>query len=83
VLLTLFFVGVCAGYVVAWRWPLVGGLISVVGIAVFLIALGEADMIAIMSILAVPGVLFVLYGLLRRGFSRREVPEPDPQASQP
>jgi hypothetical protein len=57
----------CVGYVVAWRWPLVGGVISLVCIVTFVIAQRDADMAVVVSILGIPGILFVVYGL----FSRR------------
>ncbi len=67
-LLALFPVGMCVGYVVAWRWPLVGGSISVACIVIFLMTLGEAEtsMVGIVSMLGIPGILFILYALLTR-----------------
>jgi len=65
-LLALFPVGMCVGYILAWWKPLAGGIVSVAAIVVFLVALGEADMLAIMSFLGVPGVLFIVYGVRSR-----------------
>jgi hypothetical protein len=66
VLLALFPIGMCVGYLLAWIRPLIGGIVSVVCIVVFLILLGEADMVGIVSLLGTPGVVFLLYGLVLR-----------------
>ena len=68
-LLALFPIGMCVGYLVAWKWPLIGGVVSLVCLATFLVALGEADMILTIAFLSIPGVLFVVYGVLRRRLS--------------
>ncbi len=68
-LLVLFPIGMCVGYLLAWKWPLVGGVVSVVCMAAFLIALREADMILTIAFLAIPGVLFIVCGVLSRGAS--------------
>jgi hypothetical protein len=74
-LLAFFPIGMCVGYAVAWLWPLAGGIISLSCIAVFLVLLGEADMVAILSILGIPGILFVIYGILRRRVSAGAAPD--------
>lgn len=65
-LLMLFPIGMCVGYLLGWKWPLVGGVVSVACLVIFLFALGEADMIGVISFLGVPGVLFIVYGVLAR-----------------
>jgi len=65
-LLALFPVGMCIGYLLAWKWPLTGGIVSITCIVMFLIALGEADMIATLALISIPGLLFIAYGVLTR-----------------
>ncbi len=65
-LLALFPIGMCIGYLLAWKWPLAGGIVGTASIVVFLIASRDADMIATLAFLSIPGVLFVVYGVLSR-----------------
>ncbi len=67
VLLLLFPIGMCVGYLLAWKWPLIGGVFSLACLVTFLVALGEADMVLTIAFLAIPGVLFTVYGVLGRG----------------
>jgi len=46
------------GLVLAWRWELAGGLISVFSMLAFMLVMGE--MAFGMLVLAIPGVLFIL-----------------------
>ena len=71
-LLTFFPIGMCFGYIVAWRWVLAGGIISTVSIVIFLAALGEIDMVGIVGVLGIPGVLFIVYGLSSRRYLAKE-----------
>jgi hypothetical protein len=66
ILLALFPIGMCVGYVAAWCWPFVGGIISVLCILVYLVALGELDMVGIVLVLGTPGILFLINGFLGR-----------------
>jgi len=66
-LLLLFPVGMCVGYLLAWKWQLLGGVVSIACMTTFLIALHEADMVLTMAFLSIPGVLFIVYGMLSRG----------------
>ncbi len=65
-LLALFPIGMCIGYLLAWKWPLAGGVASISCIVTFLILLGEADMITTLAFIGIPGLLFIAYGILRR-----------------
>jgi len=65
-LLTLFTVGLCAGYVIAWLWPLVGGVLTWVCIVAFVAAQQHVAMAFVVAILGIPGILFIAYGVLRR-----------------
>jgi len=42
-------------------------LYAVIWFMTFLIALHEADMVLTMAFLSIPGVLFIVYGMLSRG----------------
>lgn len=70
VYLALFPLGFSAGYLIGWRWPLLGGCVSLVCMALSLVVLGrvfDAETYAIWSMLSVPGVLYVIAGLKLRG----------------
>jgi hypothetical protein len=61
----LFFpVGLCVGYLISWRWVLLGGVISIGCAAVFLIIEGQADLLGIIGLLCVPAVILFVCGLL-------------------
>lgn len=64
--LVLFPFGFCFGLLVAWRWPLVGGALSLICAIVFLISMQETDLIGIIFFLSLPAVLFVVYGIMLR-----------------
>jgi hypothetical protein len=64
ILLLLFPIGMCIGYLVAWRWPLSGGIISSMCSALFMILKGDAGMTVMVLIFSMPGFLFIFYGLL-------------------
>jgi hypothetical protein len=66
VMLAFFPIGMSVGYLVAWKWPLIGGIVSIVSVAVFLIMIREAAMLGIVSFLAIPGALFIIHGVLAR-----------------
>jgi hypothetical protein len=72
--LAVFPVGVCLAYVLAWRWPLVCGIVGVVCVAASVLALGEADMIPVGLIVALPGVLFIVAGALAHHGHHRPKP---------
>jgi hypothetical protein len=65
VYLALFPVGFSAGYLLAWRWPLAGGCLSLACMAASLLVIGRmlpAGPYVIWAVLSVPGILFVLAG---------------------
>ena len=78
VYLVLFPFGFSAGYLIGWRWPLLGGCFSVACMALSLVVLGRVfdwSDYAIWFVLSVPGVLHVVAGLRLRGAPReRELP---------
>ena len=69
ILLILFPIGMCVGYLVAWKWPLVGGTISLSCNIIFLILKSGAGMITMVTIFGIPGILFILYEILKKRFS--------------
>jgi len=65
--LMLFFpVGLCVGYLMAWRWTLLGSALSIGCLIVFLIVEGQTDHIVTMAILGAPAVVMILCGWLAR-----------------
>ncbi|MFC1572067.1 hypothetical protein ACFL6M_00555 [Candidatus Eisenbacteria bacterium] len=60
-LIALFPVGPCVGHLIAWRWPLLGGIVSLVCAAIFLVIMGESDLVGPVGIVAAPAVLFVFF----------------------
>jgi hypothetical protein len=68
--LAFFPFGFSAGYLIGWRWPLLGGCVSLVCIAISLVLVGRVFDVGpylIWAVLCVPGALFVVAGLkLRR-----------------
>lgn len=59
---------VLAGILAAWRWELLGGIISLAGWGTFVLAVvGSPRRLSLFFVLlAMPGLLFVGSGLLRR-----------------
>ena len=68
VMMLFFPIGMCLGYLIAWRCAITGGIIAVGCMAVFLIGMGEADMVGILSVLGAPGVVLIVCGLLARRY---------------
>jgi hypothetical protein len=70
--MVLFFT-TCIGMVVAWRWELIGGSLSVAAMALFLaVEFGVTSRLPnglTFYLMLVPGVLFLLSAFLRRRFS--------------
>jgi hypothetical protein len=64
--LTFFPFGMCVGYLMAFRWPLFGGLLSLASLAIFIGLMGNPLLFFVIGFLAIPGVLFVIYGLYLR-----------------
>jgi hypothetical protein len=64
--LALFPFGMCVGYLIALRWELFGGALSLVCLLAFLVLMKEGDLVLIIGLLGIPGIIFVRYGLLRR-----------------
>ena len=67
--LALFPLGFSAGYFIAWRYPLIGGSISLICLATSLIVIGKTFPLAaylIWGVLGLPGLLFVMAGLLNQ-----------------
>ncbi len=65
VYLALFPFGFSAGYLIGWRWPLLGGCVSLACMTLSLIVLGRVFgwvAYATWSVLSVPGVLYVVAG---------------------
>ncbi|MCU0688134.1 MAG: hypothetical protein MUE97_00075 [Phycisphaerales bacterium] len=75
VLLAFFPIGLLLGLVLAWWRELVGGLIAVISILGFyvavLIANGHVPTSPYIAILATPGVLFVILGIWMHAHQRR------------
>ncbi len=65
VYLALFPFGFSTGYLLGWRWPLLGGCVSLACMALSLVVLGRIfdwSAYAIWSVLSVPGILYVIGG---------------------
>ena len=64
--LAFFPIGVCLGYVVAWRWHLLGGFVSVACLAAFFIAHAVRGNVLYddpgFYVFVVPSALFIVYG---------------------
>ncbi len=68
--LALFPFGFSAGYLIGWRWPLLGGCVSLACMALSLVVMGRVfdwPDYAIWFVLSVPGVLYVIAGSKLRG----------------
>jgi hypothetical protein len=73
-ILAVLFWAACVGMVVAWRWPVLGGALSLGGMALFFAAF--AVMIGFpkapfLYVMLVPGTLFLVDGLIRRRMAAR------------
>ena len=72
--LSLFRIGLCVGYVVAWRWQFVGGVVSLGCLALFFIVMwlsgSPVHGVPAFYLFGVPGLLFVWYWLM----SHRDAP---------
>jgi hypothetical protein len=69
VYLTLFPFGFSAGYLLGWRWPLLGGCVSLACLAISLIVIGRVLALQpylIWGVLSIPGILYVITGLRLR-----------------
>jgi hypothetical protein len=73
--LALFPFGFSAGYLLAWRWPLAGGSLSLICMATSLLIIGRTfgwGPYLIWSILILPGILFIVSGWLSCGSTARQ-----------
>jgi hypothetical protein len=71
--LALFPFGFSAGYLLGWRWPLVGGCISLACMAASLVVIGRTFGIGpyiIWGVLCVPGILYIIAGWQLRARAR-------------
>ncbi|MFO0810774.1 MAG: hypothetical protein U0746_19260 [Gemmataceae bacterium] len=69
VYLALFPFGFSIGYLLGWRWPLLGGCVSLACMAASLLVLGRfvgVQPYLIWGVLSVPGVMYVVAGLMLR-----------------
>jgi hypothetical protein len=67
--LALFPFGFSAGYLFGWRWPIFGGSLSLVCLALSLIVTGRVFPLAAYltwSVLAIPAILFIIAGLMKQ-----------------
>jgi hypothetical protein len=65
VFLALFPFGFSAGYLLGWRWPLLGGCVSLACLAISLVVIGRVlDLrpYLIWGVLSIPGILYVILG---------------------
>jgi hypothetical protein len=65
VYLALFPFGFSAGYLLGWRWPLLGGCVSLACLAISLVVIGRVlDLrpYLIWGVLSIPGILYVILG---------------------
>jgi hypothetical protein len=72
--LAFFPCGFSVGYLLGWRWPLLGGALSLACMAVSLVVIGrilDSGPYLIWGALSIPGVLYVLAGLKLRTASAR------------
>ena len=65
---------IMVGILGAWRWELVGGILSLVGWSLFVVAVAHPvrGLTWFVSALALPGVLYVVGALLRRYDERHQ-----------
>jgi hypothetical protein len=64
--LSLFPFGVCVAYVIAWRWHLLGGVLSLACLMAFSLLMWDRDLILVVSIVGTPAVLYIIYEIYRR-----------------
>jgi hypothetical protein len=67
--LLLFPIGFSFGYLIAWRWPVIGGTVSLVCMAASLVVIGRVLPLPpylIWGGLSIPGFLFVFAGMQLR-----------------
>ena len=63
----LFFpIGVCAGQIIAWKWELIGGGITIISIIAFNLLNNNLYSFSIIDGLALPGVLFLISGFYNK-----------------
>jgi hypothetical protein len=68
----VFFFTALAGMILAWRWPLTGGAISIVGILMFFaveFAVTGRLPHGLFPLMPLPGILFLLSGIISRRMS--------------
>jgi hypothetical protein len=71
--LTLFPIGFSVGYLLGWRWPLVGGCLSLACMVASLVVIGRTFGLSAYlywGILSVPGILYVIAGWKLRTSNR-------------
>lgn len=74
--LALFPCGFCAGYLLAWHWPVFGGSLSIACMIASLLVVGKIFALApylIWAAVCIPGVLFILAGWKLRSAERRQL----------
>jgi len=63
-------IGLLIGLVLAWKWNITGGIIAVLSIVGFhldmFIQNGDPDFVILIELLAFPGLLFVILGILKK-----------------
>lgn len=67
--LALFPFGFSVGYLLGWRWPLLGGCISLACMVASLVVMGRVYKLVayvIWGVLSLPGLLYVIAGLMLR-----------------
>ena len=67
--------GFSVGYLLGWRWPLLGGTISLVCMAVSIVVIGRIfgwEAYVMWAMLSAPGVLYVLEGRKLRATAKDE-----------
>ncbi len=72
--LSMFPIGLCVGYVVAWRWQFLGGVISLGCLVLFFVVMWASGNpvhgVPAFYPFAVPGLFFIWYWLLSRRAAR-------------
>ena len=61
--IALFPFGMCFGYLIALRWQLLGGVLSLACLAIFVGARQEVIYIILFGPISLPGVFFYFYGM--------------------
>jgi hypothetical protein len=78
--LAMFPFGVLLAYALAFRWELIGGALAILCLFGWLVFVEfDADIIPIAAVVAIPGVLYLVYGCLVRGrsLSLQEIRDPE------